>query len=306
MPLNATKEERQATAVRDLALKMQLEARYKRELRELFAIINRDLEASVLQTGQAQEAINYETDFLGVMSRHYRRVNERFSNRIFDFLQENVDNEEEEPAIAVLVLIAGAAGITVAALIDRMMAQTRLESNLFIQTNAEQDAVFVTRTNQRQLDSAVAVSRAALEDELDRTPTNKEVSVLAGKVSRAKTEGRVNNIAATGTQKIAEGTKQIERQVFVSTRNGLNAMVANIKPLQPQEFWVTLGDQVVRPSHVEADGSKKNEDGVFIVQGQSLRFPGDTSLGATLDNVSGCRCAAVVSIDEEFPIPITA
>lgn len=300
MPLNTTEAERRATGARDLALKMQLEGRYKRELRELFAVINRDLEASVLTTGQAQEAANYEADFLGVVSRHYRRVNERFSNRIFDFLDKEIDNEEE-PVIAVLILIAGVAGITVTQFIAQMKAQARLESNLFIQSNAEADAVFITRTNQKQLDSAVAVSRASLENQLDRTPTNQEVSSLAGRTSRAKTAGRVNNIAATGTQKIAEGTKQIERQVFISNRNGLSAMVANIKPLRLQEFWVTLGDQIVRPSHVAADGSKKNESGVFTVQGQSLQFPGDTSLGATPDNTQGCRCAAVVSIDDEFP-----
>ena len=75
MALNATEEERQATAVNDFALKMQLEARYKRELRELFAIINRDLNASVLETGEAQSAQIYEADFLGVISRQYRRVN---------------------------------------------------------------------------------------------------------------------------------------------------------------------------------------------------------------------------------------
>jgi uncharacterized protein with gpF-like domain len=56
--------------------------------------------------------------------------------------------------------------------------------------------------------------------------------------------------------------------------------------------WVTVGDDKVRPAHRVANGQIKPINQPFIVAGEKLMFPGDTSLGASIKNVANCRCNA--------------
>ena len=55
--------------------------------------------------------------------------------------------------------------------------------------------------------------------------------------------------------------------------------------------WITAIDGREREAHRAADGSIVDMDEPFTVMGERLRFPGDTSLGATAPNVIQCRCA---------------
>jgi len=63
--------------------------------------------------------------------------------------------------------------------------------------------------------------------------------------------------------------------------------------------WSTAGDQRVRPwpgsknrrfNHREADRQKRKQREPFVVSGEKLMTPGDTSLGASAGNVVRCRC----------------
>ena len=80
-----------------------------------------------------------------------------------------------------------------------------------------------------------------------------------------------------------------------------------ISPLSKQ-VWMDAGDNRVRPTGKKGKFNHRNADiangkiGLnesFKVSGQNLRFPRDTSLGATAGNVINCRCT-VGYIDEEF------
>jgi uncharacterized protein with gpF-like domain len=54
-----------------------------------------------------------------------------------------------------------------------------------------------------------------------------------------------------------------------------------------------MEDEKVRPAHVEANGQIVPFKQPFDVDGQSLMYPGDMSLGASIDNVINCRCVLV-------------
>jgi hypothetical protein len=49
---------------------------------------------------------------------------------------------------------------------------------------------------------------------------------------------------------------------------------------------------VVRPEHAAADGQEQLAINPFLVGGEQLNRPGDTSLGASAGNVINCRCSA--------------
>ncbi|MFD1423417.1 phage minor head protein [Laceyella tengchongensis] len=57
-----------------------------------------------------------------------------------------------------------------------------------------------------------------------------------------------------------------------------------------KEWFAAHQPDRTRPWHLEADGQIKRLDEPFEVNGEKLMFPGDTSLGATADNIVNCRC----------------
>ena len=59
-----------------------------------------------------------------------------------------------------------------------------------------------------------------------------------------------------------------------------------------QKAWVTMGDDRVRDWHQAANWQTVPVNDPFIVHGEYLMHPGDSSMGASLNNVSGCRCHA--------------
>ena len=70
------------------------------------------------------------------------------------------------------------------------------------------------------------------------------------------------------------------------------------------EWLSTVGDDKTRrpprdkKNHVAANHQKKPIDKPFIVSGQELMWPGDSSRGATADNTINCRCAVAETIVE--------
>lgn len=54
--------------------------------------------------------------------------------------------------------------------------------------------------------------------------------------------------------------------------------------------WIATHDSSTRHSHARADGQIVDNDQPFIVGGEKLMFPGDSSMGASGWNIYNCRC----------------
>jgi hypothetical protein len=57
-----------------------------------------------------------------------------------------------------------------------------------------------------------------------------------------------------------------------------------------KEWFAAHQPDRTREWHLEADGQIRSLDEPFEVNGEQLLFPGDTSLGASADNIINCRC----------------
>lgn len=290
MPLNKTPDEINQQATEDFQEKLRLEKIMSSQLKSVFREMARDMQVSVTDTGQAQQATLYIDDFRGIHSSQARRVTNSFTGSVLDFLEEN-QNDLDENIIRDLDLIAQQIGIDVAQLIQRIRAQSRTQILGFNQSEVGRDTVLITKTNQKEMDSAVESVRAD-NPELN----NVQVATLASRNFRFRSEARAPTISATFTQKIAENTKKTERENFFNVRNGFAAMEAGLPQINEEAFWVTRGDSVVRQTHLDADFTE-SVGGVFTVGGEQLRFPGDTSLGASAGNTINCRCSAVATIE---------
>ena len=92
--------------------------------------------------------------------------------RITDFLEET---PEDDPIKMNLAAIAAVSGLTVNELINKMKNDTRQKNQTFIGDQVAADTRIITRTNQKEMDAAVASARASIIDE-GRQPTNREVA----------------------------------------------------------------------------------------------------------------------------------
>lgn len=290
MPLNTTDTELRASAAADLAEKLKLERQQIIELRSLFNDMASDMEAFAAETGEATSATAYEDDLRGILAKQGRRVGNAFSGEITDFLD---DAPEDESIIEELALIAAVGGLTVAQMVDRMRNENRRKRQAFTTAQVAADTRIITSTNQREMDAAMVSARVGILD-AGRTVTNAEVASVASRDFRNRGLSRAPTIAATFTQKIAEGTKDIERDTFFTARNGVPAVVADVPQIEETEIWVTVGDEKVRPSHVAADFDPKEDFG-WEVGGEFLRFPGDPQ--GSPANIINCRCSAQTVIE---------
>ena len=100
------------------------------------------------------------------------------------------------------------------------------------------------------MDAAIASARAVIIED-GRVPNNAEVARIASRDFRNRGFARSPTIAATFTQKIAEGVKDIERDTFFSARNGFPAVTANLPQIEETEIWVTVGDKIEAPAKKE-------------------------------------------------------
>ena len=301
MPLNGTQSQQVRRAAKELAAKQQLEAKFSSELNRLFRRIGADLNKSLANTGGTVSVGTYANDLRIILDRNYKRVQKAFVNEIVLFLQQNRANLDEK-LIRELTAIAQARGTTLNKLISQMKTSVTQDLNSFREFNVGQSVAIITDTTQREIDRAVQKANQQLIAELGEEPTNGQLARQSRTNFVNRQVARANMIAATETQKVAEGTKQIERDNLLALRNNSTATQLDLEPLQAEEIWVTQGDSLVRDgdgngfNHLAADGQEK-VNGAFTVSNQLLRFPGDISLGASAGNVINCRCSAVTVIN---------
>lgn len=89
---------------------------------------------------------------------------------------------------------------------------------------------------------------------------------------------------------------QAERLVRTESTNAANyaSEVSATTLFEGQDLtktWITARDSRVRASHQSMNGKNIPLSEVFIVNGEQMKRPGDSSLGASASNVINCRCS---------------
>lgn len=89
---------------------------------------------------------------------------------------------------------------------------------------------------------------------------------------------------------------QAERLVRTESTNAANyaSEVSASSLFEGQDLtktWITARDSRVRASHQSMNGKNIPFNEVFLVNGEQMKRPGDSSLGASASNVINCRCS---------------
>jgi uncharacterized protein with gpF-like domain len=157
--------------------------------------------------------------------------------------------------------------------------QDTLQTAFSARAAAQTETILATTKNNiaRSVRSQIA---AAGEEVLDNRILARNVGAqLVGHNGK-----RAVSIATVETQNAAETSKEAEAQQLSGTSQ------------QVTKTWVSQGDSKVRDSHLSADGQVVQINQPFIVQGESLQYPGDPSGSPSV--IINCRCSSVPNRDE--------
>ena len=254
----------------DLRAKILLERDLLNKISPLNRQIVRDF-VKKIDDSEVLQAVEYQEDFEQLLNDHYELVGEHFSTRIREDLPEEIEITDNEAEI-----IAAALGF-------------------YFLTRAADQARLITETNQKNIINAVEFG---IEEGQREGLSTRERAVVSGAALSRSLKGREQTIANTETQNAAETSKQTEAEVLTGRTPGVSGGVPAPSPVK--KTWVTAGDEKVRTApfdHVSADGQEVSLSEPYIVSGQSLRYPGDTELGASPGNVINCRCGSIEDRD---------
>lgn len=295
MSLNTTPTEVVRQAAIDLAKKMSLESALNAQLRDFFNDVAADAEQSVLRTGGVQDVEQYRSRIQALLTKQSIRVTESFSKSSISAIRQLPFSN---PIKESLRQIAKLLGISSGDLLNNIEAESSLTAQQNIAANVIKTTSEILATTQKQLTKSLQQANVSLEPGF----TRRELSLSVSAIFRVKSGARPATISTTYTQQAAEQTKFHAQDSVGAVLNSPESRELGLDPVEVQNRWISQGDSRVRDgdifNHLDADFQIR-EDGVFRVSGQLLRFPGDTSLGATAANVIRCRCASVMTLERQ-------
>lgn len=263
-------------ARRDLTLKLALERKLAGDIRTFNKKLVRQTVREQATGAGALDASTLEPELTEILEEHYDQVRSEFDSQITNDLPDDIAATSAERTAIGTALAAFFAG------------------------RAPEQASIITATNQRDIvasiDQAVMISQE--EAAAGRPQTRIDIAMQSGASLSRKLAGRVTGISSLETQAVAEAAKGTEAQIL--TGQPASVIGGSPREVAVTKEWVTVGDERVRDAHVAADSQVQTLNQAFTVGGQQLRWPGDTSLGATAGNVINCRCSSVVSKEDVF------
>lgn len=262
----------------DLALKLTIEAALIASFGKLFRRIARDFRTVYAATGRILDAEVYEPEVVSILRPSYRRAastagKELRRNADVSFPADNRSEVEGDIDVSLL---------------------------RFGEEESDERAGIIGETTDGKLRNFTlsAIVSAALAGFF---PGNEQVAVEVAKRFVADSKSRSRMIGIQESLNAVEGSRLIETNGLIEGQAAVKVGNEEPKPLSLALFreWVARVDdwENVRRTHKAAHGQRVPGAGTpFVVGNSYLMYPGDTSLGASLDEIMGCRCYAATRI----------
>lgn len=304
MASSKDKGARSKQADSELRAKRRLEKPVADDFSDLFGAMADDLRAVYASSGAIVDAANYDSDITGILRRAYRAASAEFGDVLQDDMVDAVADANNVLGEA-LRLHAERSGEDVGELIAQYSADKHAAMSEFIGDAVVSRTAMISATNKTAL--AKSVERALVdairihgsEFQASTVLGRRQVADIAHGVFLESNLYRAKMIAATEVQNAAEGAKRIAATTLDETLKPVtNTSAVNVRQMKE---WHTRGDDRVRDAHVAADLQVQPAKSPFVVGGQRMMEPADSSLGASEDNTINCRCSAVYFYDGEMP-----
>jgi len=246
--------------------KLLLESQFSPKLRKLDNEIVKQFRSDMLRGNITRPEI-FQPEMQELLADHYEAVADKFEGRIVDQAPSDEGLTAAEKALLAAALL------------------------LFINSRSAVQSKFILSTTRKDMGTIARTVNEEFPDQVER-------AVAGSAILAQRLRAREAAIVSLETQAMAEAVKVAEFDVLA----GKGPLSLQRPPKTTFKEWVTVGDERVRPAHVGADGQVRRIDELFRVGGQQLRFPGDTSFGASAGNVINCRCSAVFDTEKVFAI----
>jgi hypothetical protein len=251
------------SASEDLRKKLKLERQIEPKLLAYQAKIDKQFRSSFAGLGIIPPTEPFDAELAAILQGHYRATQRAFAGSIIDELPPKAAASSDEKA-AIAAALA-----------------------LYFAKQARRQAEGINRTTDGDMQTAARMARESQSPEGPHLSQIEIALIASGLLGRALA-ARARSAAITETQGAAEATKATEAEVML----GLNPTIAGGDPKgrEAAKTWRSVGDNRVRQDHLDADGQTVPVSEPFIVGGESLMYPGDSSLGASAAQIVNCRC----------------
>lgn len=264
MAVARNEEELQEFRADDLAKKIKLEVPFERGMNTFLRKINSDFAQQYIAEGTVLDANDYRSELIALLALNYKRISKAFKFNI----RESFDDKTSTQVDALI--------------------NTNLNRFMMQASSGRSDLITDTTNKDIRQQLTAAVTELV---EAEKDVNNLSVATLTRKRLNERTPGRSNIIAIAETELMSEGTKDIEQNTLIQEGVVLGGVVL---ATALKTIWMTTLDERTRVSHAQAHLQEKNPFGFFLVQGESLKYPGDPS--GSPSNTIGCRCAAISSV----------
>ena len=262
-------------ALSQLAKKLRLEASAIPKLNKFFKEVSATIRPVWNSTGRVPDVSVFQEELVKLLTGHYDRVAKAFHKDALDEFKKSLPSDIE------LKQEAEEAVDESADRIDEMLL-------LLIAARATTQSGIILNTVQEELDTAVeTTSRNAIREGVMLSSIEQGRQIERDFDSRIP--GKSDLVAMTETQGMAEDTKLTEAETLLLAGVVIGGVAVSIAM---QKVWDAILDDRTREAHAIADGQVRGMGVPFIVAGEMLKVPGDTSLGASAGNIINCRCSA--------------
>lgn len=263
----------------DLAKKLRLERQFNIKLRKLFRSMANEIAADYAADGDIDFLVadDFQPEFKSLLLEQYRRTQKQFKTTQRDKMKKRQSKALDDD-------------------VNKQLRQWNL-------SESEKVAAIITETNRKHIEEAIrqAIANLMLLESSPSgigvgavlsAPTSEAVAKEARRLLIADGVNRAGLIAVTETQKPAELAKLVEIDVLSQDQDFVEATGGG----EMFKTWVNMGDDRVRPSHVEAGGQTVPANQPFTVGGYQMMIPADDSLGAPSAETLRCRCSAIYEV----------
>jgi hypothetical protein len=269
--INTNQKERDRNAAKDYRAKLILELALFREMQDLFRQYSKEFEKTYASTSSLPHPEILKEDTQNLLLNHYNRVSDKFTTRLVDEIGIPANHEF-------------------------VLKSMRNKIEIHNQLRSVDSASIISDTTHKDSMQAITdtINEFRIKEGFDKTIEPKRIARDAKLKLDRRLRSRTNTISITETQNPAEHTKQEEINSLHNNESEVDG--EKIHEQIKQKQWNAVLDNVTREAHAESDGQIVNFDEPYLVGGQNLMYPGDMSLGATIDNTINCRCTSIVII----------
>ena len=160
------------------------------------------------------------------------------------------------------------AKITTALAIKAVMSPLVQAAVEWIRANGVREAALISNVSRKKIAEQIRIG-------VSKNESPDQIAQRIRKHYKSIRQGRADTIART----------EVHAAANYGSLSGAKEADASLA-----KIWVDTPDNRTRDAHVGAGGQKRPLKELFIVDGEKLMHPGDTSHGASSENVVNCRC----------------